>query len=389
MKILYIASSTSWGGGSVALYNLIKGLYKRHEIHVLFPYGNGRFCEELNKIGVKYSFAHYGLHIYPRCSSLKWIYRLGRTIYTNYCAKRTVKRIVEDFCPDIVHNNVGPLDISFDVCRKKNIPHIWHQREYQDKDFGMTFIPNKSYYQKRILKRGNYNIAITQGVFLHWNLRTGIDKVIYDGVFDKESLPIYIPNQRKDKYFLFVGRIEEAKGTLDAIKAFELFTPYGKDYKLLIAGKVSLNSSYYRKCKEYVENRNLNDKVLFLGERNDIYTLMSNAQALLVPSRFEGFGFITTEAMACGCLVIGRDTGGTKEQFDRGYNLTGQEIAFRFRTIEEMAEQMKKTVDCTFENMRMNAREVVLNNYTIKNHINLMEKYYNFIVEFYEKENKE
>ena len=45
---------------------------------------------------------------------------------------------------------------------------------------------------------------------------------------------------------------------------------------------------------------------------------MSKALALFVPSSFEGFGFITVEAMFCGCLVIGRNTGGTKEQFDNG-----------------------------------------------------------------------
>lgn len=381
MKILYIASSTSWGGGSVALCNLIKGLYKKHEIHVLFPYGDGRFCKELDKIGVKYSFAHYGLHVYPRCcSSLKWIYRLGGTIYTNYCAKRTVKKIVEKFYPDIVHNNVGPLDLSLDICRKKNIPHVWHQREYQDRDFGMTFIPNKSYYQKRILKKGNYNIAITQGVFSHWNLRKGLDRVIYDGVFDIKSLPTYIPNQQKDKYFLFVGRIEEAKGALDAIKAFEMFASCSKDCKLLIAGRYSLDSSYYRRCQKLVEDSNLNGRVVFLGERSDIYSLMVNAQALLVPSRFEGFGFITAEAMACGCLVIGRDTGGTKEQFDRGKSLTGHEIAFRFRTIKEMAGQMKNIFNHNYETTRLKAYEVASCYYDMQKHIMEVDEFYQSVI---------
>lgn len=40
--------------------------------------------------------------------------------------------------------------------------------------------------------------------------------------------------------------------------------------------------------------------------------------ALIVPSPFEAFGLITAEAMFNKCLVIGRDTAGTKEQFDNG-----------------------------------------------------------------------
>ena len=55
------------------------------------------------------------------------------------------------------------------------------------------------------------------------------------------------------------------------------------------------------------------DNVKFLGIRKDIYSLMKNAMALVVSSPSEGFGFITVEAMLNGCLVIGRNTAGTKE----------------------------------------------------------------------------
>lgn len=57
---------------------------------------------------------------------------------------------------------------------------------------------------------------------------------------------------------------------------------------------------------------------------------MSKAQALIVASRFEGFGFITTEAMWNDCLVIGKNIAGTKEQFDNGVAETGHEIGLRF-----------------------------------------------------------
>lgn len=63
---------------------------------------------------------------------------------------------------------------------------------------------------------------------------------------------------------------------------------------------------------------NIASQVVFLGMRKDIYSLMKDAMALIVPSYWEGFGFITTEAMFNGCLVIGRNTSGTKEQFDNG-----------------------------------------------------------------------
>ena len=38
-----------------------------------------------------------------------------------------------------------------------------------------------------------------------------------------------------------------------------------------------------------------------------------NESVEIVNSKFEGFGRMTAEALFCGCLAIGRNTGGTKE----------------------------------------------------------------------------
>ena len=44
--------------------------------------------------------------------------------------------------------------------------------------------------------------------------------------------------------------------------------------------------------------------------------------------------------MLNGCLVIGRNTTGTKEQFDNGLLLTGDEIGIRFEGNEDLNEKM-------------------------------------------------
>lgn len=55
---------------------------------------------------------------------------------------------------------------------------------------------------------------------------------------------------------------------------------------------------------------------------------MNRATALIVPSPFEAFGLITAEAMFNKCLVIGKDTAGTKEQFDNGQKNTIKKLLF-------------------------------------------------------------
>ena len=105
--------------------------------------------------------------------------------------------------------------------------------------------------------------------------------------------------------------------------------------------------------------------------RKDIYDLMYNAKALIVPSRHEGFGFITAEAMFNGCLVIGRNTSGTKEQMDNGLKETGSEIALRFETEDELVNRLKeveKNDIAYYRDMILRAQQVVLNKYTTEAH---------------------
>ena len=63
---------------------------------------------------------------------------------------------------------------------------------------------------------------------------------------------------------------------------------------------------------------------------------MTQARAIVIPSRHEGFGFCMPEAMLNGCLVIANNVGGTKEQLDNGLELEGQEIALRYETVEDL-----------------------------------------------------
>ena len=116
---------------------------------------------------------------------------------------------------------------------------------------------------------------------------------------------------------------------------------------------------------------------------DDVLPYYKEAKALIVPSLFEGFGFITAEAMFSGCLVIGNDVAGTKEQFDNGKEFTGEEIALRYATQEQLVQHLndvtnKKTAH--YQSMIDSAQQVVAKLYTSEEHSKQIYDYYQYIL---------
>ena len=65
--------------------------------------------------------------------------------------------------------------------------------------------------------------------------------------------------------------------------------------------------------KKYAEEHKLCGRVFFLGFRNDIGSIMKSSDMVIIPSKWEGFGLIAVEAMACGIPIICSDVPGLSE----------------------------------------------------------------------------
>lgn len=382
MRILFIHNTNMWGGATVALYRILLEMKSRgHEISVITSDIPGPFQEKLDAIGIRHFDHRISLTVYPRVKNpFRWVKRVGQLFYSIWKEKIFIKKVIDEVKPELVHTNVGPLSQAYDICMKKRIPHVWHQREYQDLDFGMHFFPSWSVFNRKIKSNISYNISITKGIFEYRNLRLNKDVVIYDGVFSKKQILRVKKDVRKENYILFAGRIEEAKGPFDLLIAFSQFHKLFPTVRLLFAGIYREECGYYLKCKHYVEDMNLAESVSFLGPRMDVYDLMSKALMLVVPSRFEGFGFITAEAMLNRCVVVGRNTAGTKEQFDNGLKYSGKEIAYRFNNNDQLCECMIKAFENDNVEMIEAAYNCVIHLYNVEDNVCKLEAFYKKIL---------
>ena len=221
MKVLYVLSgSTPFAGSTKAFKGLLIYVLKSGiEVCVLCPDKNGIY-QNLMQCGVHVIVSDVRFTIWPIHKGLKHILLfIPRLIYRNtlsLMAYHRLLRFAREWKPDIIHTNVSVVDIGYKVARKLGIQHVWHVREYGDFDF--DFAPSYASFLRKLNSDGNYCIAITNGVKEHHNLSDKKCEVIYDGVLS-ENVCRY--NSQKSSYFLFAGRLEEAKGIEMCIRAYD------------------------------------------------------------------------------------------------------------------------------------------------------------------------
>lgn len=375
MRLLTIATDPNAGGSAISLLNLLIGLKNSGiEIMVIIP-RKGFLSNHLEANNIQYTtipFLRYS--IWPPKKSIKdKVLFLPRLISWRLLEYLSIKKVIESiskFAPDIIHSNVSLFSSGYFAAKKLGIPHVWHIREYGNLDFGLKFFPTKK-KQLRMLNDTNC-IAITSGLKEHFGLRDNC-RVIYNGVRFQDDA-IYNP-QKKD-YYLFVGHVNPNKGATDLIKAFIKYRKEGGKHKLIVIG--TYNKSYHNQLISLLEAENLTNLVTFKGQIEKVDNYMQNAKALIIPSKHEGFGRITAEAMFNGCLTIGRNTGGTKEQFDLGYKKTGKIVGFSFLSITDLKNTMLKVDSIPnniYEEIVLRAQRFVIDSFSIENNVKSTIKY--------------
>lgn len=107
-----------------------------------------------------------------------------------------------------------------------------------------------------------------------------------------------------DKYFLFIGRIEERKNIGNIIKAFEILKEkYDISHKLVLAGKPGFG---YEKIQNKIQETRYNNQIVLTGfiSEEEKWELLKKAEAFVFPTLYEGFGIPALEAQSVGCPVV-------------------------------------------------------------------------------------
>ncbi len=118
---------------------------------------------------------------------------------------------------------------------------------------------------------------------------------------------------------LYVGRFAPLKGLTRLLKSMVCFKGT-KNIRLIIVGGNGFNSTEVRYLIEISKKCGVQDMVTFSGrvEQNILPYFYSAADLLVLPSRYESFGLVALEALACGTPVVATQVGGMKNIIKQG-----------------------------------------------------------------------
>ncbi len=141
-------------------------------------------------------------------------------------------------------------------------------------------------------------------------------RVVYPGLDPKFRRPAEEEIERaldcyrvERPYVAYVGNMHPRKNLYTLIEAYGLLRKQGLEHKLAViggGGLGALNNREYLKLRQMVSEAGLDQSVAFTGYVPDKWlpALLSGADALVLPSLYEGFGLPPLEAMACGVPVL-------------------------------------------------------------------------------------
>lgn len=292
---------------------------------------------------------------------------------------KELKRVLEEGNYKIVHSHINTLSVfSLKAAKDAGVPiRIAHSHSTTNKK------EKKRNFMKQILRPFSKTFATNymccselagrwlfgdkeynEGNVYLLNNAIDIDKFKFNEEMRKKARKEL--NISEDKLVIgHIGRFVETKNHSFLIDIFREIYKRNNDSMLLLLGQ----GPKLEEIKEKVRKYNLQDNVLFLGQRNDANRLYQVFDTFLLPSLYEGLPVVGVEAQASGlpCLF---SKGVTKEA--KVLNTT------QFVSLDNSAEVWAdKTIQFTGFFQRVDAtNEITKNNFNINNEAQKIEIQY-------------
>ncbi len=311
-KICFFPGTLALGGIGKVFVNLIQEYASRGvEVHVYLTKKEGEFLSQL-PANVRV-FEGSGRALTSIVSFIKY---LRREKPQAVLSAREFLNIVNIFCCLFTSNKTKPVVSLHTNQTAENNANPNNPSLYKNPYF-LTLA-------KVLYKIPEKFVAVSGGVADDFSFRMGVKrkkiKVIYNPVYSPAeeeviSNPVFdqfISNGKK--FIISVGRFTHAKDHPTLIKAFSLVREK-MDISLILLGEGPLREEIEALIAQY----SLQKHVLLLGFVSNPSYYIKRAEALVVSSRFEGFGNVIVEGLGVGTPIVSTDCpSGPSEILEKG-----------------------------------------------------------------------
>lgn len=145
---------------------------------------------------------------------------------------------------------------------------------------------------------------------------------------------IYNESTNKTKFICMVGKFSKTKDQKTLIKSMKYLS---EDVHLLLIGEGPL----INENKKYTNSFGLENRVHFLGFRNDVEKIIKTSDIIVLSSNWEGFGLAAVEGMAAGKPVIASNVPGLRDI------VNGSGMIFKLGDSKELSNIINKLLNNT------------------------------------------
>lgn len=293
-KLVIYGLSPNNGGIESYIYSIAPKLIKEYEI-ILLVGGNNLPCyyEELHSIGCRFAY-------FP-----------GRKEGLIKSRRELTKFFIKEK-PDILHYNISSLSYITPllIAAKFGCKIVLHAHNSARSGRSISYYLHTLH--KTLLKKTKYHLVAVSQEAAKWCFGNHNNVTVLDNGVNVERFQFSDEKRTTGRQFwgvsdneqliIHVGAFKYQKNHEFIIKLFDYYYyHYNSNSKLFLVGSGPLLDDVKKMVKEF----ELNDKVFFLGARNDIDLLLCAGDTFVFPSITEGFPISLIEAETTGirCVV--------------------------------------------------------------------------------------
>ena len=273
-KVMHILNSSAYSGAEKVVITIIKNMPQKYKCCYVSPEGTIR--KQLQKNDILY----FGI---------------------NRLSIRELRKILKEYQPDIIHAHDCRASIFSAVVHGKIpvISHL-HSNDPRSKKWGLYSILYRfsiPQFQKILL--------VSKSVYEEAVFAKAMKKnysIINNPIFFKKI----VENKRKEYDIAFVGRLTEPKNPLRFLELVKQIQSIFSNIQVIMIGSGELEEE----CRQKIQELELVENIVMTGFLEQPEKMLQRSKILFIPSKWEGFGLVAVEAMACAVPVLAANVGG-------------------------------------------------------------------------------